>query len=107
MMDQTSKVIHCCHCEQCQQHPYSALAKDHQAINRLLLRLDEKSRRRVVGLLASRQKRGGLETYHQITGLSRTTIRRGRTEVLLGDQSARVRRVGGGRKALEKKVFSC
>jgi hypothetical protein len=103
MIHHASKVIHRCHCEPCQRHPYSALAKDHQAINRLLLRLDEKSRRRVIGLLAAQQKRGGLETFHQITGLSRTTIRRGRTEVLRGDHSLRVRRVGGGRKALEKK----
>ena len=68
-----------------------------------MFRLDEKCRRRLVGLLASRQKRGGIESLHQISGLSRTTIRRGRAEVQRADRSLRMRSVGAGRKAVEKK----
>ena len=97
-----SKAIHRCQCEACQAHPYSTIAQDHQAINRLMSRLDEKSRRRLVGLLASRQKRGGIQTLHQISGLSRATIRRGRAEIKRADRSPRVRGVGAGRKAVEK-----
>lgn len=39
-------------CQTCRQHPYSAVAKEHQAINRVVAGLDEKNRRRFVGLLA-------------------------------------------------------
>jgi hypothetical protein len=102
MADFKQKAIHRCQCEPCRAHPYSRVAQDHQAINRVVSCLDEKSRRRVVGLLASRQKRGGIECLHQISGLSRTTIRRGRAEVHRADRSPRVRGVGAGRKAVEK-----
>ena len=96
--------VHRCVCEQCQQHPHSALAQHHRSINRLLAQLDEKSRRRVVGLLASRQPHGGLEALHQITGLSGTTIRRGREEVEHLDPSPGIRAAGGGRHAVEKNI---
>lgn len=96
--------VHCCSYEQCQQHPYSAVAQHHQSINRLLAHLDEKSRRRVVGLLVLRQPHGGLEALHQITGLSCTTIRRGRAEVQRLDPSPGIRAGGGGRKAVEKNI---
>jgi hypothetical protein len=63
---------------------------------------DEKSRRRFVGLLAVQLGRGGLERAHEITGLSRTTIRLGREEIRRTDRRSRVRRAGGGRMAVEK-----
>lgn len=96
---------HQCICEACQQHPHSAIAKEHRAINRLLAGLDEKNRRRFVGLLALQWGRGSIQLLHEITGLSRVTIRRGRAEVQRLDRRAvkRVRRAGGGRKAVEKK----
>ena len=52
MKQHQEMIVHQCVCETCQQHPYSAMAKEHQAINRVLAGLDEKNRRRFVGLLA-------------------------------------------------------
>ena len=99
------KEIHSCSCETCQRRPHSAVAKEHRAINRLLAGLDEKHRRRFVGLLALQWGRGSIQLLHEITGLSRVTIRRGRAEVQRLDRKAikRVRVPGGGRKAVEKK----
>ena len=97
--------VHECICGTCQQHPYSAIAKEHRAINRLLAGLDEKNRRRFVGLLTLQWGRGSIQLLHEITGFSRVTVRRGRAEVQRLDRKAvgRVRRSGGGRKAVEKK----
>ena len=104
MRQSQKKTIHRCQCDQCQQHPYSAVAKDHHAINRLIASLDEKRRRRFVGLLASQQEHAGIPRLHQITGLSGTTIRRGRNEIQRVDRTNGVRRAGAGRKAVEKNI---
>src|SRR5438046_3514008 len=100
-----SPIVHQCKCETCQQHPFGAIAKEHKAINRLLAELDEKNRRRVAGLLAQQWGRGGVKRLREITGLSRTTIGRGRTELELVDRKTRgrARRAGGGRPTTEKK----
>jgi len=97
--------VHQCICETCQQHPHSTIAKEHRAINRLLAGLDEKNRRRFIGLLTLQWGRGGVQLLHEITGISRVTIRRGRAEVQRLDRKTvnRVRRAGGGRQAVEKK----
>ena len=97
--------VHQCVCETCQQHPDSAAAKEHRAINRLLAGLDEKHRRRFVGLLALQWGRGSIQLLSEITEISRPTIRRGRAEVQRLDRQTRgrVRRTGGGRQAVEKK----
>ena len=97
--------IHSCVCESCQRHAHSATVKEHRAINRLLAGLDEKHRRRFVGLLALQWGYGSIQLLHEITGLSRVTIRRGRAEVQRLDRKTvkRVRVPGGGRKAVEKK----
>ena len=97
--------VHQCICHTCQQRPNSVIAKEHRAVNRLLAGLDEKNRRRFVGLLTLQWGRGSTQLLHEITGLSRVTIRRGRAEVQRLDRKAigRVRRSGGGRKAVEKK----
>ena len=97
--------LHQCVCETCQQHPYGVIAKEHRAINRLLAGLDEKHRRRFVGLLALQWGRGSIQLLREITGLSRMTIRRGRAEVQRIDRQTieRVRLAGGGRQAVEKK----
>jgi len=94
-----------CACETCQQHPYSAIASEHRAINRLVASLDEKHRRRFVGLLALQWGRGSIQLLNTITGIDRATIRRGRAEVQRADRqtSGRVRRTGGGRHPIEKK----
>ena len=60
-MNQSPKTkIHHCTCQTCKQHPYSALAREHKAINRVVSGLDEKSRRRFAGLLALQWGRGGI-----------------------------------------------
>jgi hypothetical protein len=93
---------HKCECQDCSQHLHSHQAQQHKAINRVVATFDEKSRRRFVGLLALQLGRGGMERVHEITGLSRTTIRVGCAEVRRTDRSPSVRRPGGGRIALEK-----
>jgi len=102
--------IHKCTCTTCGQHPQSAVAKEHRAINRVLGVLDEKGRRRFVGLLALQWGRGGPAQLSQITGLSRPTIRRGRDEVQKAERAAervRVRRAGAGRPLAEKNSRAC
>lgn len=82
------------------------MAKEHRAINRLLAMLDEKSRRRFVGLLALTAQHGDLQRLIEITGLSRNTIARGRDEIKRVEPlatHARVRRAGGGQQPVEKK----
>ena len=104
-MKQSSKPkTHHCTCQTCKQHPYSALAKEHEAINHVVAGLDEKNRRRIVGLLALQLGHGGIQRLIEVTGISRNTIGRGRAEVQRVDQATagRVRRAGGGRRAIEK-----
>ena len=72
--------------------------------------LDEKSRRRFVGLLALQWGRGSIALLNQVTGLSRPTIRRGREEVSRVEkpsQPGRVRQAGAGRHAVEKNNRDC
>jgi len=100
-----SEIEHRCTCTVCCEHPYSSTAKEHRAINRVLSTLNEKSRRRFVGLLALQWGRGSVERLNEITGLSRPTIRRGRAEVQKVERagtSDRVRRRGAGRLRVEK-----
>jgi hypothetical protein len=83
------------------------VATEHQAINRLLASLDEKARRQVTGLLALQHGRGGITRLAEITGLSRSTIRRGQQEVQgsLPYLENAIRHPGGGRKRVEKKIL--
>lgn len=76
------------------------------AIQRLAASLDEKQRRRFVGLLAAVRGHGGVTQLAALTGLSRTTVIKGRREVLRGDDPYpdRVRRPGGGRKPAPKEI---
>jgi hypothetical protein len=106
MKENKTRQLHKCNCEKCQQHPHSETSKEHRAINRVLAGLDEKSRRRVVGMLALKAEFGDIQRLIEITGLSRNTICRGRTEVRRVEPialSQRVRQVGGGRPIAEKK----
>jgi hypothetical protein len=68
--------------------------------------LDERQRRLFAGLLAERRGHGGVVELAAITGLSRTTIRRGQLELRQGASlpAGRVRRSGGGRPRAEKKT---
>lgn len=67
--------------------------------------LDEKNARRVVGLIAEREGRGGIANLSRITGMSHTTIELGQRELNGRDPipKGRTRRLGGGRTRLEKK----
>ncbi len=106
MSDQLHRTVYRCPCAYCCQQPQSAVATEHQAINRLLATLDEKARRQVADLLALRHGRGGITRFAEITGLSRTTIRRGRLELQgsVSHLSSGIRQPGGGRKQIEKKI---
>jgi len=99
------KTIHQCQCAICQSAPKSVVAKEHQAINKVVSLLHEKGRRQFVGLLALQWGRGGLERISEITGMSRPTIRRGRDEVQRKERPPerdRVRKRGAGRILVEK-----
>lgn len=107
MKRRTKRIEHGCTCLTCQAHPHSAVAQEHRAINRVLMALNEKSRRRFAGLLALQWGRGGVERLSQITGLSHPTIRRGRDEVQRVEhrsERGRIRRVGAGQPAVEKSI---
>ncbi len=96
--------IYACRCRDCRSCAQGETAQDHQAINRVMALLNERQRRLFAGLLARAQGHGGIIAVAQITGLSRTTIRRGIAELLRVNSAApdRIRRRGGGRKSLEK-----
>ena len=100
------RVVHVCACTTCQQHPHSALAREHHRINRLVAAADERTRRLLVGFLAQQHGRGGIAHFAQITGLDPNTIARGQRELQRGQprSSHRVRQPGAGRPRAEKKV---
>jgi hypothetical protein len=104
MADQ-QRVCGLCSCQACQQSPEGDVAQEHRAINRVLATLDERRRRLFVGLLASQRGHGGVVELARVTGLSRTTLRRGMLEIRRAEphDPGRVRCPGGGRQALEKK----
>lgn len=109
MKHKTKRADHKCTCITCREHPWSAVAKEHRAINRVLTALNEKSRRRFAGLLALQWGRGGVERLSELTGLSRPTIRRGRDEVQRVERRTernRIRRVGAGQPAVEKSILA-
>src|SRR3974377_2108367 len=66
--------------------------------------LDEQSRRRFVALEARALGRGGVSLMARITGLARSTIYHGLSDVRDNVAAApgRIRKLGGGRK---KKIF--
>ena len=72
MAKQTKRKLHNCTCETCERRPHSKIAKEHKAINRVLLGLDERNRRRFIGLLASQRR--NVSELSQITGLSREPL---------------------------------
>ncbi len=104
MTKPNEKPLHVCTCTACQQHRRSPIAQWHVGINRVAATMDEKSRRRFVGLLATQQGWGGVRLMAQITGLSRTTILRGQREIERAPRSRRprIRKRGGGHQRVEK-----
>jgi transposase len=70
----------------------------------LLPRLNERDRRLALATEAKSWGRGGISAVHEATGVSKATIRRGKTELDNGSterSSDRVRAPGGGRKKAE------
>jgi hypothetical protein len=96
--------IHQCVCPTCQQHPHSQIAQQHRAINRVLVTLNEKNRRHFVGLLAIEWGARKIARLAQITGLSRTTIHRGKREVAYPGRKGKphIREAGAGRIPVKK-----
>jgi hypothetical protein len=109
MADTARKRIHRCRCRVCRSRSDSELVVYHRAINRVMAELDERSRRLFAGVLARQGGYGGIQQVVEITGLSRITIRRGLRESERGqaESSSRVRRRGGGRRCVEKKLLVC
>lgn len=103
MTEKQSKTPHLCPCVHCVEYPTGPIAELHCQINQLVLLLNEKDRRQLVGLLARQLGQGGVSRLAQVTGLSRTTIRRGQRELANSDFSDRIRAKGGGRPLTEKK----
>lgn len=99
-----SRPLHQCRCATCQHHPHGQIALQHQAINRVLATLNEKNRRHFVGLLAIEWGTRKIALLSQITGLSRTTIHRGKREVAHPGHASKspIRKEGAGRIAVEK-----
>lgn len=104
MSNKAKRRIHQCTCQSCHLHPHGKVAKQHKAINRVLLELNERNRRRFVGVLANERGRGGTSRLAEVTGLSRTTIARGRREIERANQkrSSQIRQSGAGRPLVEK-----
>lgn len=96
-----------CPCSQCREDASPADGAHHRQLRAVLAHLDEHERRWVAALEAVRHGYGGTRRVAEITGLDEKTIRRGRRELatgLAGIDTARVRRPGAGRPALEKRV---
>jgi hypothetical protein len=102
-----ARVVHQCQCPHCQQpepHPDQEL---HAHMNLLLSRLDEQQRRWYAAVESTKFGHGGDALLSLITGLHVDTIRRGREELQQGlcdRPSDRIRKPGGGRPALKKKM---
>lgn len=104
MAKSKQRPLHRCSCETCQRHPFSQVAQQHRALNRVLAHCDEKTRRRVVGLLAQQWGSQCISLLRRITGLSRNTIQRGKHEIEhpVSQPSHRIRKPGAGRRLVEK-----
>jgi transposase len=74
-------------------------------VTRMLPLLDEKQKRIFLALEAESIGYGGVKLIHEITGVSQTTIIKGKKELELGEISpdVRIRKKGGGRKRITQK----
>ena len=99
--------IHECQCANCLVNKESAEWAIHHQMNVLLSRLDEQQRRWYVALESKKIGHGGDQYLSEITGMDVETIRRGRRELdedLAFRPTERMRDVGGGQPAVEKKT---
>jgi hypothetical protein len=99
--------VHQCRCPVCDQpgdHPDKEL---HRNMHLLLSHLDEQQRRLYAAVESKRIGHGGDRLLSLITGLNVETIRHGRRELdagLIDTPLDRIRRLGGGRPPVEKKI---
>lgn len=103
----TPVAIRVCQCPSCRQAVPHPDQERHRQMNLFLSRLDEAQRRWYVALEADRLGPGGDRRLAEITGLDEQTIRRGREDLATGLADVpvdRVRRPGGGRLPIEKKI---
>ena len=99
--------VHQCRCPLCVQAVYHPDKELHHNMNLLLSRLDEQQRRLYAAVESKRIGHGGDRLLSLITGLNVETIRQGRRELdadLADTPPDRIRRPGGGRPAVEKKI---
>jgi transposase len=76
-------------------------------IKTMLPLLDEKQKRIYLATEAIGLGYGGLKSVHELTGVSKTTIIRGKIELQEGKiERERVRRSGGGRKTIDQKYVN-
>ena len=104
MQDATVHQCQCPHCLQQEDHPNKEI---HHQMNLFLSRLDQHQCRWYVALESKRLGHGGDRLLSLITGMNVRTIRTGRRELaasLKDNPVGRVRRPGGGRRLLEKKL---
>ena len=102
----STKPIHQCQCDKCQQENEDIERMIHHQINVVMSRLDEQQRRWYAAVEANRHDKKGVELVSKITGLDEKTIRRGQAELgedLVNRPEGRVRLPGAGRPAVEKK----
>ena len=100
--------VHRCECRECRSRINPEVTEYHRSINRVMVELDERSRRLFAGVLARQGGRGGIQRVVEITGLSRMTICRGLRECENAQKTEgdRIRHPGGGRKPVEKKSLA-
>lgn len=81
-------------------------SQDIALLQKILFTLNEAQRRWLVGREALRYGRGGIQRMVEASGLSKPTVLKGirelRTKRKLADGQGRVRKPGGGRKAVEE-----
>jgi Rhodopirellula transposase DDE domain len=97
-------VVHTCECEVCRSGAHAATRREHHRMNLFLSRLNEQQRRWYTAVESQRLGHGGDRQVARITGLSETTIRRGRRELEAEFADCpidRIRQPGGGRPPVE------
>ena len=103
----STRPIHQCQCDKCQQESDDIERVLHHQINVVMSRLDEQQRRWYAAVEANRHNHKGVELVSKITGLDEKTIRRGQAELgedLVNRPDDRVRLPGAGRPTAEKKI---
>src|ERR1700730_7384804 len=100
--------VYQCQCPNCHGQEYHHDQEIHGQMNLLFSRLTEQQRRWYAAVESAKLGHGGDSLLSLLTGLHVDTIRRGREEMANGLQDCptdRIRRPGGGRPPLKKKIL--